>query len=232
MPPVFAGAASQSTEHDLQQLLVETRRQMATVAGYAEAATKELATLRQRLADSERLQQQQAEKIQTLSQRLQGLDRSTPDVQLQWRQALFQELQRLMPHSPIAQVGDQRLVIPTDPVFVFGTGELGEEGRDRLKPIAQALVTALNVLPPDLDWRLEVAGHTDRRPLRGNGRFPSNWELSAARAVAMLRYLHEQGLAGPRLVAAGYGATAPRDPAITKAAHRLNRRVEVRLVFP
>jgi chemotaxis protein MotB len=232
MAPAFAAGPPQDTERGLQQLLDQTRGQLAEVSRHADAAVAELATLRQRLAEAEQQNRRQADVIEAMSRQLQGLDPHTTDTRLRWRQALFADLERRLPGSPVAWVDDQHLVIATDPVFVFGTGELGEEGRDRLLPVAQALVAALDTLPPDLDWRLEVAGHTDRRPLRGNARFPSNWELSASRAVAVLRYLHEQGVASPRLVASGYAATVPLDPAINKAAHRRNRRVEIRLVFP
>ena len=232
MAPAYAAGPPQDADQELQQLLEQTQSQLEAVGRHADAAAAELATLRQRLAEAEQQNQRQAGQIESLSQRLQGLGPQLPDERLRWRQILFQDLGRRLPNSPVARVDGQQLLIPTDPVFVFGTGELGEEGRDRLLPVARALVAALDTLPPDLDWRLEVAGHTDRRPLRGNARFPSNWELSASRAVAVLRFLHEQGVASPRLVAAGYAATVPLDPAINKAAHRRNRRVEIRLVFP
>jgi len=232
MAPAYAAGPPQDADQELQQLLEQTQSQLEAVGRHADAAAAELATLRQRLAEAEQQNQRQAGQIESLSQRLQGLGPQLPDERLRWRQILFQDLGRRLPDSPVARVDGQQLLIPTDPVFVFGTGELGEEGRDRLLPVARALVAALDTLPPDLDWRLEVAGHTDRRPLRGNARFPSNWELSVSRAVAVLRFLHEQGVASPRLVAAGYAATVPLDPAINKAAHRRNRRVEIRLVFP
>lgn len=230
--PGLGGALAQDGDQQLQQLLEQTRSQLQQVSRHASEATRELASLRERLAEAERLNQDQAGRIELLDRQLQELRQQAPDNQSGWRQALFAELARRLPDSPVAEVSGERLLIPTDPVFVFGTGELGEEGQQRLAPVAEALVEALLTLPPDLDWRLEVGGHTDRRPLRGNARFPSNWELSTARAVAVLRFLHERGVASPRLVAAGYAATEPLDEAINKAAHRRNRRVEIRLVFP
>lgn len=230
--PMGASALPGSEQQDLQQLLEQTRSQLDKVSRHADAAASELAALRQRLGEAEQRNRLQARRIETLDQQASELRQQVPEVRQRWRRAVFGELAQHLPESPVASVDGTHLVIPTDPVFVFGTGELGAEGRQRLEPVAEALVAALNTLPPDLAWRLEVAGHTDRRPLRGNARFPTNWELSTARAVAVLRFLHERGVASRRLAAAGYAATAPLDEAINKAAHRRNRRVEVRLIFP
>jgi chemotaxis protein MotB len=225
-----AVAAPDDQQQQLQQLLEQTRSQLQAVNRHAREAAEELAALRRRLAESEQLNSRQAERIEILAGQLQQLRRQQGEPGDDWGEVLFAELKLRLPDSPIAQVAPDRLVIPTDPVFVFGTGELGREGQDRLVPVAEALLAALLILPPELDWRLEVAGHTDRRPLRGSARFPTNWELSTARAVAVLRFLHERGVASPRLMAAGYAATQPLDQAINRAAHRRNRRVEIRLV--
>jgi chemotaxis protein MotB len=232
MVPALVGATSDTNDQALQQLLEQTRSQLHKVSQHADATAAELALLRERLGEAAQRNRRQTERIEALNRKVSELARKTPEQREYWRQLVFAALAQRLPHSRIAQVRGERLLIPTDPVFVFGTGELGAEGQDRLLPVASALVAALNTLPPDLQWRLEVAGHTDRRPLRGNARFPSNWELSSARAVAVLRFLYRQGLGKRRLLAAGYGDTAPLDEANSKAAFRRNRRVEIRLVFP
>jgi chemotaxis protein MotB len=226
--PVVVGAES---DPQVQQLLEQTRSQMEAMRRHASEAAAELAVLRQRLADSEQLNRQQAERIEILGRQVEQLRQQQAAAKADWRQLFFADLKRRLDASPVVEVGADRLVIPTDAVFVFGTGEIGREGRDRLMPMTEALVQSLLLLPPELDWRLEVAGHTDRRPLRGSARFPSNWELSAARAVAVLRFLNEHGVASPRLLAAAYAATEPVDEDISKAAHRRNRRVEIRLLL-
>jgi chemotaxis protein MotB len=229
--PVLAGAELRSDDPQIQQLLEQTRSQLEAMSRHARQAGEQLASLRQRLAESERLNRLQADRIEILSRQVEQSTQQRAAIEADWRVHFFADLGRRLADSPLVTVDTDRLVIPTDAVFVFGTGEIGSEGRDRLGPVAEALIESLLILPPDLDWRLEVAGHTDRRPLRGNARFPSNWELSTARAVAVLRFLHERGISSPRLVAAGYAATEPVDEAINKAAHRRNRRVEIRLVL-
>ena len=79
-------------------------------------------------------------------------------------------------------------------------------------------------IPKDINWVLQVDGHTDDKPIR-NVVFPSNWELSAGRAIAVVKFLHSQGIPNERLVAAGYGEYQPLS-AIDSAR---NRRIELKL---
>jgi chemotaxis protein MotB len=83
-------------------------------------------------------------------------------------------------------------------------------------------------IPTDINWVLRIDGHTDSRPI-SNARFPSNWELSAARAISVAQYLVSQGVSPNRLVAAGFGEFTPLDPAETEEAYRRNRRIEFKL---
>jgi chemotaxis protein MotB len=83
-------------------------------------------------------------------------------------------------------------------------------------------------MPKDLPWVLQVDGHTDRRPI-STARFPSNWELSTARALAIVKFLRSQGVPPERLAATGYGEFHPLDTANTETAHARNRRIELKL---
>ena len=65
-------------------------------------------------------------------------------------------------------------------------------------------------IPPDIAWVLRVDGHTDVRPI-ASAQFPSNWELSSARAIAVVQYLMSRGISPQRLVAAGFGEFQPLD---------------------
>ena len=122
-----------------------------------------------------------------------------------------------------------RVRIATDPVFLPGSGELSAAGRMRLTPVADALVAAVATLPADRGWRVRVSGHTDRRPIRTLEQFATNWELSAARATALVRLLTSRGLPAEQVEAVARAATQQLDPGDTAAAHRRNRRVEISL---
>jgi len=75
---------------------------------------------------------------------------------------------------------------------------------------------------------MRVDGHTDIRPI-ANVQFPSNWELSSARAIAVVQYMISRGISPQRLVAAGFGEFQPLDTEKTEEAFRRNRRIELKL---
>jgi chemotaxis protein MotB len=75
---------------------------------------------------------------------------------------------------------------------------------------------------------MRVDGHTDIRPI-ANVQFPSNWELSSARAIAVVQYMISRGISPQRLVAAGFGEFQPLDTDKTEDAFRRNRRIELKL---
>ncbi|MDX2024158.1 MAG: OmpA family protein [Deltaproteobacteria bacterium] len=115
--------------------------------------------------------------------------------------------------------GRMLLALPNDVLFDSGKTALKEEGKAALVQVAQALGT-IN------DRRFMVAGHTDNVPIK-TSRFPSNWELSTARAVEVTRLLIEAGMKPGVLSAAGYGEFDPVAPNDTPENKGLNRRIEI-----
>ncbi|MCZ7679318.1 MAG: OmpA family protein [Sandaracinaceae bacterium] len=107
-------------------------------------------------------------------------------------------------------------------LFPPGASELNERGLEVLARVAQSLASL-----PDRVVRIE--GHTDSTPLTGANaeRFPTNWELSTARATSVVRFLEQQGIAGERLAAVGYGAHHPVADNGTAIGRRRNRRIEI-----
>jgi chemotaxis protein MotB len=94
--------------------------------------------------------------------------------------------------------------------------------------LAQAIVEVERQIPPEVDWVIQVDGHTDARPIASR-EFPSNWELSSARAISVVKYLISRGVAPNRLVAAGYGEFAPLEAGDSDEVLRRNRRIELKL---
>lgn len=107
-------------------------------------------------------------------------------------------------------------------LFRSGSAELSEEGEQTLAQVAEVLRS----IP---DRRFQVAGHTDDEPVR-RSRFRSNWELSTARAVSVVEYLQEQGVAPGDLSAAGYGEFAPTEGNDSEEGRAANRRIEIVLM--
>ena len=95
-------------------------------------------------------------------------------------------------------------------------------------PIASKLLDVTKQIPQDIAWVLRVDGHTDVRPIV-TSQFPSNWALSAARAISVVQYLISKGVSPQRLVAAGFGEFQPLDTANTEEAYKRNRRIELKL---
>ena len=101
-------------------------------------------------------------------------------------------------------------------------------GIPRLESLADTVREVSAEIPSSIDWVLRIDGHTDKRPIHTD-RFPSNWELSTARAVAIVKYLVVQGIPAHRLSANGFGQFQPIDPADTPDAYARNRRIELQL---
>lgn len=199
--------------------------------GYIAEVREQVTGLRAALRKAETRNRQQSQLIDQLEASLRKQQAQTPEGQARLRQTLFARLGERLPLSPVYRVEKDRVVVAADPVFVFSRATLGAEGRSRLSDLAVALREALAALPGDLSWRLRIEGHTDPRPLRNNSDFPSNWELSAARATEVLRYLVHQGLPENRLEAVALAATVPLSDGSTKADYRSDRRIELHLEF-
>jgi chemotaxis protein MotB len=117
--------------------------------------------------------------------------------------------------------GRMVLMLPTDVLFDSGKAKVGSRGKEALSQVAAALATVK-------DRRFQVSGHTDNDPIRYSG-FESNWELSTARALQVVKVLTESGMAPASLSAAGYGefdSVAANDTVEHKAK---NRRIEIAL---
>jgi chemotaxis protein MotB len=198
---------------------------------YVAEVNQRLEKLRKELHVGDQKRRQQAVLIDFFEQELQSLRKRHPE-QDELTQTLFAELASQLPESPVFRVKSDRLVLMTDFILIFGRGEVSTEGKTRLQLITNALLKASEMIPAEVNWRWRVEGHSDSQPLRSITWFPSNWELSAARAAGVARYLIGQGIPAQRVRVAALGSSKPVEPnAETKDAHWRNRRVEIHLVF-
>lgn len=145
-----------------------------------------------------------------------------------YRSEFFGKLREVLgARADIRVIGD-RFVVPTDVLFDTGSADLNPGAQSSLDQLAQTLNAVSAEIPSDLDWVVRIDGHTDKRPIHTD-QFPSNWELSTARAVAIVKYLVVQGIPAHRLSANGFGQFQPLDAADTEAAYAKNRRIEIQL---
>jgi len=110
------------------------------------------------------------------------------------------------------------LEIASDLAFNVGSADLS-------RPIQSFLIKLVSTMNK-ATYAIAVEGHTDNIPIR-SATFPSNWELSAARASAVIRYLTSQGIPGDKFRAIGFGDTAPKVANDTRENRAKNRRVDI-----
>ena len=145
-----------------------------------------------------------------------------------YRSEFFGRLQAVLGERKDVQVVGDRFVFSSEVLFPSASDEVSADGMVQLGRLAETLKTLSADMPKDLPWVLQVDGHTDRRPI-ATPRFPSNWELSTARALAIVKFLHGQGIPPERLAATGYGEFHPLDARSTEEAYARNRRIELKL---
>ena len=103
------------------------------------------------------------------------------------------------------------------------------KGQSEMAKLALTLMEIEKSLPTDIDWILQIEGHTDNLPVKKGQNYRDNWELSTKRALSVLRFLIKEGIKPSRLSASGYGSFQPIDDKNTELARMKNRRIEMKI---
>ena len=156
-----------------------------------------------------------------LAQKVQELNR--------YRSDFFGRLRQILGARPDVRVVGDRFVFQSSVLFDVGKADISPAGHQSLDTLAAAVVDLEREIPPDIPWILRVDGHTDNSPITGTGPYKSNWELSAARAVAVVQYLIIKGVEADRLAAAGFGEFQPLDVGTDVESRTSIRRIEIKL---
>ena len=147
-----------------------------------------------------------------------------------YRSEFFGELSKLLAGQPGVRVVGDRFVFSSEVLFKPGAADLAPEGQAQIASVVQTLQQVVPDIPSGLNWIIRVDGHTDNTPLSGNGAFKDNWQLSQARALAVVRYMTDVlGFPPNRLAAAGFGEFQPVAEGNTPEALAQNRRIELKL---
>ena len=129
----------------------------------------------------------------------------------------------------VSIVGD-RFVFSSEVLFASGRAELTAAGRIEISKVANILKDVTEDIPQNIDWVLQVDGHTDDQPILAGSQFQNNWELSQARALSVVLYLMTSEQMPPRRLSAnGFGEYQPINRANSRAARDQNRRIELKL---
>lgn len=207
---------------------LDAQGQMQRLQRQVEALSTQLRTLDAALQLRQGEIDKQSTTIADLGRRLNMALASKVEELTRSRSDFFGKIRAILgERSDVRVVGD-RFVFQSEVLFRAGEAELGPEGRAQLAKLAQAFKEIIGGIPADLPWVLQVDGHTDRRPI-ATARFPSNWELSTARAISVARFLIDQAIPADRVAARGFAEFAPLDEAESEEAFRRNRRIEIKL---
>ena len=210
-------AARQAADNEialLNQQIGALREQLTQLASALETAEVANDQKEQQIADlGRRLNLALASKLQELAR---------------YRSEFFGRLREVLGERPDVRIVGDRFVFQSELLFASGSAALGAEGRAQLAQLASTLKQIAAEIPPAIDWVLRVDGHTDKQPIQ-RANYPSNWELSTARAISVVHFLIEHGITADRLMAAGFGEFQPLDPGDDEVAYRRNRRIELKL---
>ncbi len=214
-----------SEEHTLS---TQAQQQVALLNRQLDELRRQIAALNKALEASEAENTAQNVQIVNLGQRLNAALATRVQELARYRSEFFGRLREVLGERTDIRIVGDRFVFQSEVLFDSGEATLNPAGQDQLATFAGTLRDVARSIPGEIDWVLRVDGHTDVRPIR-SARFPSNWELSTARATEVVKFLIDQGIEPPRLVAAGFGEYQPLDNGNNEAAYRRNRRIEFKL---
>ena len=145
-----------------------------------------------------------------------------------YRSNFFGRLRAVLGKNPNIQIVGDRFILQSELLFDTASATLGRRGKQQVKSLARIVSEMAAEIPDDIGWIIRIDGHTDSREIN-TPEFPSNWELSTARALAIVRYMIKQGVLAERLAATGFGEYHPLDTSDSLEAYARNRRIEIKL---
>jgi chemotaxis protein MotB len=201
---------------------------IATLNQNVEALRQQLDELAKALDLAQSQNKEQQAQIADLGSKLNLALAAKVEELAKYRSEFFGRLKQILGDRPDIRVVGDRFVFQSEVLFDPGNADLGAGARQKLEPVVSALRQIGTSIPDNINWIMEVDGHTDVRPI-ATAQFKSNWELSTARAVSVVKFLIDQGIPAQHLAAAGFGEWQPLDGGSTDDAYRKNRRIELRL---
>ena len=204
--------------------------QIDTLGGRLNAALAQVAGEQRKRAQ---LEETERKRLEVEAARLAAEATAAQDETKQlerFRSEFFGQLRDLLAGREGVRIVGDRFVFSSEVLFEPGAADLSDEGKAQIAGVVQTLDEIAAKIPPAIDWIIRVDGHTDNVPLSGLGLFRDNWELSQARALAVVRYMQD-GLGFPpqRMAATGFGEYRPVAEGDSPEARAANRRIELKL---
>jgi len=211
-----------------RELSESARAEVALLTQQMNALRDQLSQISSLLSESEAESAEQKAEIQSLGKRLNAALAGKVQELSRYRSEFFGRLREILGNTAGVQIVGDRFVLQSELLFDQGSADLGAAGQKQIYQLGQTLIELSAKIPEDINWILRVDGHTDSVPIRNN-QFPSNWELSSARAISVVKHLIAQGLPPTRLAAAGFGEHQPIEIGKSVDAMQRNRRIELKL---
>ena len=211
-----------------QKLSQAAKAQVALLNRQLGALRIQVATLNEALEASKIKDKEAHIKIANLGARLNAALASKVQELASYRSEFFGRLRKALGNRQDIQIVGDRFIFQSEVLFASGSEILAQAGKLQITKLGKTLKEITATIPSDIDWILRVDGHTDRVPIKTK-RFPSNWELSSARAISVVKFLMTQGIPANRFAAAGFGEFQPLDARDDEFAYRRNRRIELKL---
>jgi chemotaxis protein MotB len=228
---VAAAAAAQAALEGKTVALTDAEAQLALLNQQVEQLRLQLLALQEALGASEAKNKDAQVQIEDLGSRLNQLLAERVKELADYRSEFFGRLKQILGDRTDIRVEGDRFVFQSEVLFAVNSADLSDQARVDLSVLADALKEISGSIPDDIDWILRVDGHSDKRPI-STPQFPSNLELSAARAMSVVKFLIAMGVPARRLAATGFGEQRPIDPGEGAEAYARNRRIEFKLTEP
>ena len=221
-------ATNQAALVEQEKLSTSAQRQVAVLNQQIAALRIQLNSIQAALDATENEIAEKNLQISNLGQRLNVALANKVGELSRYRSEFFGRLRESLSGRSTVSIEGDRFVIQSGVLFGSGSAQLDPAGETQLNDLAQLLMDISTEIPRDIRWVLRIDGHTDTRPISTN-QFPSNWELSAARAISVARYLIDRGVSPNRVMAAGFGEFQPLVDRDSEDAYKANRRIELKL---
>ncbi len=206
----------------------KTLEQVEILSNQIDTLQKEIALLNSALEASESQALIKDLEIEVLGEKLNKALTSKVFELQKYRSEFFGKLQSILGDRKDIKIVGDRFIFESELLFDSASADLQLSGKEKLSEIGLTLKETTNDIPSDIDWIIMVEGHTDKRPIQ-TIRYPSNWELSSARANTVLKLLLNLGFPPNRLASAGYGEFYPISNGETESDLQQNRRIELKL---
>ena len=149
----------------------------------------------------------------------------------QYKSEFFGRLRSILGNRDDIQIVGDRFIFQSEVLFASGSAEVGIEGVVQLTKLSKILLDTTKNIPKDIPWVLQIQGHTDQNPIN-TLLYPSNWELSAARAISVGKVLISSGVSSDKISVAGFAEFQPLELGQDPSSYRKNRRIEIKLTQP